>query len=501
MIEQNEKGATLIVVAASLFVLMGFAAFAIDLSAAKNERRLDQGTADAATLAAGVEIIVGGGTTEAAAAIRDYVDTNLGRTLSAADWDNCQDPDALPVSGIPGAVNPNEPCISFSLPADDPYTIRARLPDQATETAFGKVIGVDEINTSAFAEVQLQGSFPSGAFPSGVFSGAGAGDSFCIRAGTGNSGSCGTSTTGDFGSFQPYFYGPVATCTSGNQASPLAYVIAVGLDHHLGTTPTEPGSRINGDDCPQDPGPAFPNRVDSGGGFMAQAATRGLVTGDTYSGVPYDGRLNQQSWAGYGGATVFTKAIENRPLWKFIDTSVGGLPTVCTDAADGPSTINDSTDPSQEDAFQQARADMTACLQNGSTPDGLFHSDIYDSPRLTIVPRYHQSTALGSNACCYDILGFEVVFIDEIWTSHGPQWTCDGGMVVDPGEFCKHSPGRQGTIHINAAGQRKVDSASAIVLSCGLLPDAGIPAEEKCRIVENPSGPNSTVFLDLFLTK
>lgn len=512
MSNSRETGATLIVVAASLLVLMGFAAFAIDLSAAKNERRLDQGTVDAATLAGGVEVIVGGGTADAAASIRAYVDTNLGRSLSATDWNQCVDSGALPVSGIPTAVNANQPCISFGPnSAGDPFgRIRARVPDQETATTFGRLLGVNALNTSALAEVELRGSILSGAYPSGIFAGAGAGDTFCIKTGPGSDPeeSCGGSSTGDFGNFNPYFYqevgpsNPATICTSGNQTAPLAYTIANGLDHFLGTTPTTPGDRVNGADCPGSPGPAFPDRVDSGGGYSNTDVTTGLLSGGSYDSVSYVGRLRQKAWAGYGGANVFTFAVENRPLWKFIDTGIGGLPTSCTDAASGPGTINDSTDVAAETAFQQARTDMTTCLADPATPDGLFVDELYQSPRLTIVPRYHQTAALPSNSCCYDILSFEVVFIDEIWTANGSQWTCDGGMINDAANgFCKHSPGRQGTIHINANGQRRIDSASAIVLSCELLPDAGIPADEKCKKVENPDGTIITVFLDLFLTK
>lgn len=508
--ERNERGATLILVAAALLMLMGFAAFAVDLSAAKNERRLDQGTVDAATLAGGLEIITGGGTAEAATAIRAYVDTNLNRILTDEDWNQCNDPEALPLSGVPGATVPDQPCISFGENDDgDPFArIRTVLPLQATATSFGRVLGVTELETTALAEIQLRGSIHSGAFPAGVFAAAGAGDSFCIKTGTSVHQSCGTSSTGDFGNFQPYFYqevgpsNPDTICTSGNQPQPLSYVMATGIDHFLGNTATTPGSRVNGDDCPSFPGPAFPDRVDSGSGYSNSDVTNGLVSGGTYDGVDYSGRLSQKSWPGYGGATIFGSVVENRPLWKFIDISAPSLPTACSDAASGPATINDSDDAGQESAFQQARADMVACLEHPGTPDGLFVSELYQSPRLTIVPRYHQATPLGSNKCCYDILGFEVVFIDEVWTANGPSWECDGAMIDDPAVgFCRHSPGREGSIEIPAAGQQRVDSASAIVLSCGLLPDAGIPADEKCKRVENPDGSVSTVFLDLFLTK
>ena len=228
--------------------------------------------------------------------------------------------------------------------------------------------------------------------------------------------------------------------------------------------------------------------------------TNGLVQGGSFDSTNYQGRLNQKTWAGYGGATVFGKSIENRPLWKFIDTSLSGLPAVCGSAAAGPSSHADSANAVAEAAFNQARADMASCL--AVAPDGLFVSALYDSPRLTIVPRYHQSVALGSNACCYDILGFEVVFLDAIWTSNGSQWSCNGGMINDMAAgFCRHEPGRTGSITIGPPGQRKIDSASAIVLSCRALPNAGIPADEKCKKVEHPNGNVSTIFLDLFLTK
>ncbi len=508
--KQTDRGATVILVAASLLVLMGFAAFAVDLSMAKNERRLDQGTIDAATLAGAVEIITGGGTAEAAAATRAYVDTNLNRTLSNQNWNDCTDPEALPTSGIPTATDPTQPCISFGENDDgDPFgKIRAVLPLQATATTFGRVLGVTQLETSALAEVQLKGSINSGAFPAGLLAGAGAGDSFCIKTGTSATQSCGTSSTGDFGNFRPYFYkevgptNPPTVCTSGDQPAPLSYVMARGLDHFLGTTPTEPGSRVNGSTCPTDPGPAFPDRVNSGAGYSNNDVTNGLVAGGAYDGVSYTGRLAQKAWPGFGDAEVFGRQIENRPLWTFIDTGLSGLPAACVDAAGGPDFHDDYNDPTAEATFLDARADLASCLADPGTPAGLFTSDLYDSPRLTIVPRYHQSAPIGNNSCCYDILSFEVVFIDEIWTDNGPGWTCDGGMVNDTAVgFCKHSPGRRGTIDHTSAGQRRVDSASALVLSCELLPDAGIPADEKCKKVENPDGTIITVFLDLFLTK
>lgn len=511
--DQTERGAIMIFVAISLVLLMGFAAIAVDYGSGVVERRLDQNTADTAVLSSGVQLIVSGNVQEAVDTAKDFVDTNLGRVVTAADWAACVDPEALqyPSTAVPGVTGGSD-CISFGPNADGTAfaKIRVRIPNQTANTYFARILGFDGLETFAIAEAQLTGSGGmSGAFPAAVFSGAQTGDSFCIKTGTGaaNKESCGAPSSGDFGNFQPYFYteispgAPKSLCTSGNQPAPLSRVIADGLDHFLGTTTAVPGNRRNGGDCPHFPGPLFPNRVDSGSGYSNNDITDGLVLGGDYDGI-FTGRLTRRNWgASYGSATIFQRDLDNRPLWSYVDTSVATQTAypACWAASQGPAQHTSSANAAGEAAFQQAQQDMTDCLSSGP-PDSLFVDDLWETPRLTIVPMYHQSTHLGNNACCYDIKGFVPVFIDGLWTDTGSQWTCDGGIVNDSeGGFCKHEPGRAGTIHINAGGLRKVDSASAIVLSCDVLPGVDTPGQ-KCSRVES-GGNNVDIFLDLFLTR
>ena len=505
----------MIFVAMTLLVLMGFAAIAVDYGLGVTERRLDQNTADTAALSGGVELIVSGDPQTMVDTIKSYVDNNLDRAVPASDWSTCSDPGALAFAtdAIPGITGGSE-CISLGESSDGVAfgRLRVRIPDQTTETAFAKVLGVAGLTTSAAAEIQLEDLLASGAFPAAVFSGAGAGDFFCIKTGTSGQASCGDPSTGDFGNFQPYFYteisagNPSTLCTSGNQVVPLSRTMADGIDHFLGISPTPTGSRRNGNDCPQFPGPLFPDRVDSGGGNSPDDLTGGLITGGNYDGS-FTGRLTRRIWGGYGTATIFGNNIDNRPLWSYIDTGVldaaGGLGAgfdVCYDAAGGPTNHANSADVVAEAAFIAAQADLVACMSDPDTPDSIFHTDLYESPRLTIVPRYWESTSIGNNACCYNIKAFVPVFIDGIWTAEGPQWTCDGGMIRDTANgFCKHEPGRSGTLSMGASGLRKLSSAGAYVLNCDLLPGVEAP-EEKCKKVGVGPDPDE-VFLNLYLVK
>jgi hypothetical protein len=507
---EGERGASAVLIAGSMLLMMGFAAIAIDYGAAVNERRLDQSTADTAVLSAGVEIIVSGDVQLAVDSAKSFTNQNLNRVVSDADWAACVDSAALefPSNTIPGVTNGSN-CISFGEnDSGIAYAkIRVRLPDQTSPPIFSRILGSAGIVTSASAEVQLDTNFASGAFPSGVFSGASAGESFCIKTGTTGQESCGASTTGDFGNFQPYFYTELATgnpsteCTSGNQPDPLSRVIADGLDHFLGTTLTPTGSKTNGASCPGFPGPLFPDRVDSGGGNSNADVTDGLILGGNYDGA-FSGRLTRKVWGGpYDGATIFGQSIDNRPLWSYIDSGVldGTTPAACLAASMGPAQHDDSSDLAAESTFVQAQNDLVACLSDPNVPDSLFVEELYESPRLTIVPRYWESAPLASNACCYNIKAFVPVFIDGIWTGTGPLWTCDGGVIEIPGSHCKHEPGRVGSITISAVGQQRLSSASAIVLNCDVLPDVPSP-QEKCKKVGSGVG-TEEIYLNLYLTK
>lgn len=544
----EQRGVSALLVAGSMLLLMGMAAIAIDLGAAYNERRQDQSAADAAALAAGLELILGNQELDAVTEAKALVDENLGRVLHdpsapATDtaWINCTDPGALNSTNVPG-LDPSQPCISFG---DGPNgqafgKIRVRVPDQTTATTFGRILGVLAIDTFAIAEVDLVPLLEQGAFPASVFNGAPAGGTVCIKTGTGSSNqtSCGDPSTGNFGSFNPYFYrevnptNPASICNSGGSVEALGYVMSNGLDHSLGIAPGEnQGTAVNGATCPGSPGPINPDRVRSGSGYSNDDVTKGLISGGTFDSTPYVGRLTKppsvddpsDDWSGnHGTITVFGENLDNRPLWTFLDstqavladaaitadTAPGPLFDRCEQASQGPNSISDTDPLSQEwQDFTDAEAHLVACLTAYANltagdvlEDGIFVELLFDSPRLTIVPEYHQSAPIGNNACCYDLADFRPVYLNSIWTANGPQWTCDGAVESVPGDFCRHDPGREGTITINAAGQRRVNSANAIVLNCDMLAGVDAPAE-KCKKIEVIGGGTATNFINLFLTR
>jgi hypothetical protein len=327
-------------------------------------------------------------------------------------------------------------CISFDLNPDD-AKLRVRVPNRQTQTSFGRVLGMNQIFTSAAAEATIFET-GNGGFPTGVFSGTPAGAEMCIKTGTaGGRDSCGGSTTGDFGNFNPYFYteiapsNPTSTCDSGNQPNPLARALADGIDHRLGTTSSIPGSRTNGLNCPGFAGPFNPDRVDSGGGYSNTDITNGLVAGGTFDGS-FTGRLTRGPNVD-GSIEVFGHELDNRPLWTFIDPA----------EADTPACIAASLLPPVDITwtlanFDAAKATMQLCLI--AENDRLFSTDIADTPRLASVPEYLQATPLAANACCYDIQDLVPIFVQGIWTNHGGQWTCTGQVVVTPGVSCLHEP-------------------------------------------------------------
>lgn len=484
----NERGATLILVAVSLFLLMGIAAFAVDYSAALNERRQDQSAADTAALGGGLELIISTAANNIQASVDEaqrLAEENVGRPIPAADWDACTDPDAFEFPSTTPAmgVSDGTECISYNQGFSK---MRVRIPVQETATSFGGIFGVLSISTSAAAEITIDNP-GGGAFPDGVFAGSGAGVEFCIKTGPNDKDSCGGPSTGDFGNFRPYFYtdlnpgNPDTTCVSGEQTNPLSRSMADGLDHQLGIADGVPGNRVNGGDCPQFPGPAFPNRVDSGAGYSNSDITHGLVVGGDYDG-PFTGRLTRGPYVNYAGtATVFGESLDNRPLWSFIDPALATGD--CVTAAALPDAPADAA------AYLAAKTLMQSCLANQSTQ--LFSDAIAESPRLAPVPRYHQANPLGSNACCYDIKEFVPIFVQGVWTANGPGWTCNGTM--ESSEYCQHEPGLTGTIWHNGPGQRKVDSASALLLSCGHL------SEPTCRTIQAGGGPANVLF-DLSLS-
>lgn len=541
-LHRDDSGATIVLIAGALVVLMGFAALAVDWGLGINERRLDQNTVDPAVLAGALELgIQGSDFQDSVDSIKAVVNTNLGRIITDAEWVACDDPTPLEFdtlndfAQLPGITAGFSECISYETAGgsgDPSVRVRVYLPVQSVETTFGRVIGFNSLETNAFAEA-LYRSTGSGSisFPSGLFNGSGGGTEFCVKSGTAGGGeSCGTGTTGDFGNFQPYFYveadpgNPSSFCTSGNQTAPLAQAMAEGIDHPFGINydPIANNEVINGDDCPGIAGPLLPNSVDSGGGYSNNDITNGLVSGITWDGT-YDGRLNESrisgpiflppwsTWqSGAGGATIHSVQIDNRPLWSYMDNSeysllgVGNPVRVACETAEGapdfPDPLNGVLDPINPyigSDHYNIMEDLKYCLDNFA---GLvFTDEIAESPRLGSVPIYFESMPLPSNACCYHIIGLSPIWLNGLWHSTSPQTQCGvnpGDQLIETTDgMCLHYPGIHGTLFVGAPGQRKIDSASAIALDCEHLPS------DVCAAVIGQSGTGEPFFGSVELSR
>src|SRR5690606_39865988 len=120
-----DRGAAAVSVAGALVGLLAFAPFAPDISAARNERRLDQAAADAAALAGGVGFLAGDPMDQIVDDIQRYAEENL-NSPEPLDWSTCRDPEALP-------EHLTSECISMGPDEGSvlPYRrLRVRIPTQ-----------------------------------------------------------------------------------------------------------------------------------------------------------------------------------------------------------------------------------------------------------------------------------------------------------------------------------------------------------------------------------
>jgi hypothetical protein len=498
---KDQQGATALVVALCLTLLFGMLALAVDIGFGFRERRSDQTGADASALGGSLEMVITDASNPVQAAIDKIyamVDENLGRTVPLADWDACTDGGALfwmtkSDSGMLGTTNGSD-CISLS---ENFNTLRVRVPIQEVPTLFATVMGFNSIPTSAAAEAERNTDWGGGGdFPSGVLSGTSAGTSICIKTGTsGGADSCGEPTSGDFGNFLPYFYSQVdgslaSLCRSGETSAHMARAIADGLDHELSAyQPLAPNPRVNGQWCQTSsvPGPPFPNIVDSAAGYHNDDITQGLVSGGTWP-TSFTGRLTRGPYA-TSSSQIFGYNIDNRPLWDYIDDSTASTISMnCVNAANRPATIAPADYPA-------AMAETLACISDAEALGAsLFTTDILLTHRLAHSPLYYETVLAGNNADPYHIKGLVPIFIQSVFArSEHVTFTCVGFDTSRPG-MCIHHPGLVGDMGVGPKGLQKVDSASAIVLSCALLPSG------TCPTLQDGTGPLNFLY-DLQLTR
>lgn len=524
----RERGAVLAMTLILLLVLLGFAAFAVDLGAQYNLRRQGQSAADAAVLAGGWTLLETGDPQAVLDGVQDRVAEVMNRPIDASAWAACTDVANYGDDGGHTAASlgltPSTECLSFSV---DFERVRVRVPPQTLETHFAQVFGVDETSATAAAEASVVGEHPEYggyALPFVALAGTTAGTQVCIRdssasdpaplmQGNGLNTPPGPSTSPDpcdstaypsasstFGTYNPWEYG---TCTQGPGNSSILRAMAHGIDHPTG---------VFGKKTPPPPVPPFPDVLDAGdssgmeslrqsthGDVRIQGADQckkplpntldldtGLTAGGLRCGILSEkatdtclgltARLQRGSYV-QNEHTFAGENMDNTPLWEFFDQdNIGSQPQKCQElaaATAGPGAADDSASWDFYDKFEWLIECITAWDSEDPT---LLDISIGNSARFAFIPLVAEAELDGPDHV--HINSYVPVFIDRLYEKRANQDACDD---LDPRklDYQTHQAGQQ----FSCGGPNsKLDRLSTVVFKCGMLP------ELLCRSIESGEG-------------
>ncbi len=459
----TDSGATAILVAASMFLLVGIAAVVLDAGAAFVERRADQTAVDVGAIAGAVEVLIGasgGGVSDddMVASALDYVRQNLPSDYTDGEWqtlwEGCVDPPAdrntepgdnfvamSPPSGW-NVSQPNDWCVSRDAAKS---LFRVRTPDQLVPTTFARLLGFNSLNTHASAVVNI---LPAGAgiLPFGLPSGANDGTQHCLSsAPTGLADDpCTGPDAGNFGVLKARLFdpSPYNGCNASPLGSVLALNIAAGIDHVIvPDSDGDPSNEIrdycyNGNVDTLNTDTGFPQGVEWG---LASGA--GLPGGEI--ALLRQGPQIQRNVAG--------NQLDDAPLWDWLLTSgvdYGtdaplfcdplGFTSIQYNFGTGLVSEYDFDGDGNDDALASWQH-MSKCLEeyvSGGYSAVIFHPDLGDrdstdwSPRFAYVPQFYEST-LGPGNRWNHIRRFRAVFIEGTWWRKGNTW-----RIHYPGEMC-----------------------------------------------------------------
>ena len=435
----EDRGATAILVAISMLVLMGFAAIAIDSGVLFNDRRQQQSAADSGALAAiqfaqtGTPSAIGCPGTGATYAVcrgaeeaMAVVEGTLPGRYALADWQGCTDP-AKPAK-FTRTHTLTGPCISFTGTFQE---ARVWLPGTDVDTSFGAVIGPDSVNVGAFAEARMDLDQSADILPFAVGPTGANGSQSCLFAQATaqlDITPCEASSSGNFGKLDLSLYGNTTLgtpqiCGNTNPQTKMAVNIAIGSDHTLELVTDSPGNVFEVPNCPVITNPVDIIPVQTGN--AAQGISDGLFYG---VGTPNlegrimckDGDANELpgkvSSACASVWNAFPERIDHTPLWEFIDP---GANAEASGACPSGGISN--------------RAQMQACLSAwrsyGTHTVALFTDALRTSPRFAAVPILSSDPSGGSGN--YPIIDFRPVYIETIYMKCNAN-SCD--TVHSPGE-------------------------------------------------------------------
>ena len=378
----DDRGATLVLVALGLVVLVGFVGFAVDLGRVYNERRQEQSAVDAGALAAARNAFLLNSTDDV---IFDVVvdqtlanmDFPVARTEWVTAWQGCTDPGrvAAGYTTVLSTSSGDIDCISFT---SDGLQMRVLLPDTEVDTLFAQLLGADGWDVNALAEVQML-DFNSGnnLIPFGLSTASTQYGSYqCIKVPpNGQSSVCNGSTQGNFNylDIKRPTVGAAWSC-NGAKDQRLVENTAAGIDHYLGT---RSGTSDNTEDgglgtavletCPNvltsladvTNTSLYPNKIDTETGTIGSncgnPSSGGLVEGLVSPNVRTDGKggrltrvpsTDTYPWATWWRTrswTCFTNTytnLDDTPLWWFMAPSTSATSFVDGSALGSATTVS-----------------------------------------------------------------------------------------------------------------------------------------------------------------
>lgn len=435
--DSAERGAVAILVAAALFVLMGFAAVTVDVGAAFSERRQDQSSADMAAMvalqfargSADPATAADNGAMEAIAVANATLDN-----ASLADWNACTDPSPLPV------VSSVSECVSFTSTLQ---RARVLVPTIDVATTFGRTLGVQSIATSADAEAQADIGRAGILLPFGLPGGSSGDTEVCLRTNSNTPAPCDGPDEGNFGTLDFVMYGNstlgTQTACNPNPQHGLETNMVAGIDHPTATVDGE--TRTDRDYCQVFNG--RPNHVEGQTG-IGSALYPGMVGGSSHY---LDGFRPGRLARGSNRIPVDSNSpdLDNTGLWTFIDSST-----------DKPSSCDGVTD----------TAGMATCLEDwksGPQDQPLFRLAIADAIRFGAVPQL-TAAEWGSGTQLYGIADIVPIYIQ------GTFWKCDGTgdceVIHYPGDAAA-SEGVGNAVN----GANRLNGVSAFLLDLDMLPE------------------------------
>lgn len=457
----GDRGASAVLIAFSMVLLLGMAAVAVDAGIAFEDRRQQQAASDAGALAALQYAKTGipvsnpdcvGETGAALAACRgaEEVIAVVAGTLPGRypyddpadlvpDWESCVD--ASKPAEFTFASKLSE-CISFTA---NFQKARVLLPGTDVDTAFARVIGFDSVAVSAFAEAGIDLNQSADVLPFAIGpTGANANQSclFAQPSSTLNAAPCNGPVQGNFGKLDLALYGNTTygtpqICGNGMPQLKIATNIVLGADHFIEENFVHPGTVRDFTNCPILTNPVDNLRTKTGND--ATGIADGLWNG--ISAPVREGRITCKdgdpnegndisptgSWPCRNVNNQMPESLDNTPLWHYL-TGTNELSPLgaCTGVTN--------------------RAEMELCLQAWrdygahTATESLFTDSLETAPRFGAVPQLATDPSVGVGD--YDVVNFVPTYIETIYLKCNAN-TCD--VVFSPGEpsqgaICDGSP-------------------------------------------------------------